>query len=78
MLEMGPVFAARLEADALAADRWRADTPTFRRQAAHWVMSAKRDETRERRFTELLSALRDGRRPRAWLVAREDREKARA
>ena len=78
MLEMDPAFAIRLEADAVATDRWRAEAQTFRRQAGHWVMSAKRDETRERRFTELLSTLREGRRPRAWLVAREDREKARA
>jgi len=76
MLDLDPAYAIRLEADAMAADRWRTETKTFRRQAGHWVMSAKRTETQERRFGQLLAALREGRRPRAWLVARADRETA--
>lgn len=76
MVELDRAFVTRLEADAAAADRWRAETNTFRRQAADWVMSAKRPETRERRFVALLAALREGQRPRAWPVARADRGKA--
>jgi len=73
MLELDPSYVSRLEGDASAAARWHAETKTFRRQAGDWVMSAKRTATQERRFGELLAAMRDGTRPRAWLVARADR-----
>ena len=76
MLALDPSYAGRLETDAAAADRWRAETRTFRSQAGHWVMSAKRAETQKRRFAQLLDAMRNGTRPRAWLVAREDRDAA--
>jgi uncharacterized protein YdeI (YjbR/CyaY-like superfamily) len=61
----------RLEADGVAAARWAAETPSFRRTAAHWLASAKRPETRERRFGELMEALRAGRRPKPWVIAQE-------
>lgn len=34
---------------------WEAQPPGYRRTAAHWVASAKRPETRTRRFTTLMS-----------------------
>jgi uncharacterized protein YdeI (YjbR/CyaY-like superfamily) len=61
----------RLEADGVAAARWAAETPSFRRTAAHWLAGAKRPETRERRFGELLDALRAGRRPKPWVVGQD-------
>ena len=61
---------ARLEADDAAATRWAAETASFRRTATYWVVSAKRPETRERRFSQLLEALRAGTRPRPYLVER--------
>lgn len=67
-LELDNDLRARLAADAAAAARWEAETPSFRRTAAHWLASAKRPETRERRFGELVEALRAGRRPRPWVV----------
>jgi uncharacterized protein YdeI (YjbR/CyaY-like superfamily) len=70
---LAPEFAAALAADAAAASHWEAAAPSYRRQAADWVMSAKRAETRERRFAELLAASREGRRPRPFLVRREER-----
>lgn len=65
---------ATLRADATANARWESERPSFRRQAAHWVTVAKRAETRERRFTELLAALRAGTRPRPFLVSRPARD----
>jgi uncharacterized protein YdeI (YjbR/CyaY-like superfamily) len=67
-------MAVRLDADAAARSRWAAEQKSFRRGATHWVTSAKRPETRERRFAELLDALRAGTRPRPFLVERERRQ----
>lgn len=63
---------ARLRADASAREVWEAERPSFRRQATFWVTSAKRSETRERRFGQLLEALRAGTRPRPFLVVRAE------
>jgi uncharacterized protein YdeI (YjbR/CyaY-like superfamily) len=71
--ELEASMSARLLADVAAAARWQAEQPSFRRTAAHWVTTAKRPETRERRFGELLDALRTGRRPKAFIVQRESR-----
>jgi uncharacterized protein YdeI (YjbR/CyaY-like superfamily) len=64
-MDLPAAWRVRLEADAEARRFWEAQPPGFRRQAADWVMSAKRPETRERRFTELLESASAGRRPRA-------------
>ncbi len=50
-----------------------ATPPGYRRQAGHWVGSAVRPETRARRLAELIRASARGTRPRAFLVARADR-----
>lgn len=65
----------RLEADEAARAHWQSSTPSFRRQAIHWVMSAKRPETRERRFATLLADASAGRDPQPFLVSREQRSK---
>ena len=67
-LELEAAMLERLRADAEALRRWEAETPSFRRQAAYWVMSARRPETRERRFGTLVAEVRAGRRPRPFLV----------
>ena len=67
---LAPEYAAALAADPAAASHWEAAAPSYRRQAADWVMSAKRAETRERRFAELLATTRAGSRPRPFLVTR--------
>jgi uncharacterized protein YdeI (YjbR/CyaY-like superfamily) len=72
-LELEPEMLARLEADSAAAARWTAEQPSFRRTASYWVASAKRPETRERRFAELLATLRAGTRPKAFIVERGER-----
>ena len=65
-LELPPEWLARLA----AVPHWQAETPSFRRQAAYWVMSAKGQETRERRFATLLDEARAGRRPKPFIVER--------
>ena len=68
--ELPDDMLARLAADDQARTHWDAERPSFRKVATHWVTSAKRAETRERRFEELLDALRKGGRPRAFVVER--------
>jgi uncharacterized protein YdeI (YjbR/CyaY-like superfamily) len=69
-LELEPDMLARFRADDLAWTHWRAEPPSYRRTATYWVASARKPETRERRFGELLQASRDGRRPKAFVVER--------
>ncbi len=47
-------YEERLRANAAAAEYWDARPPWYRRTASHWVTSAKREETRERRLTQLI------------------------
>jgi uncharacterized protein YdeI (YjbR/CyaY-like superfamily) len=47
-------YEERLRANAAAADYWDSRPPWYRRTASHWVQSAKREETRERRLTQLI------------------------
>jgi uncharacterized protein YdeI (YjbR/CyaY-like superfamily) len=47
-------YEERLRANPAAAEYFDAKPPWYRRTAAHWVMSAKREETRERRLTQLI------------------------
>jgi uncharacterized protein YdeI (YjbR/CyaY-like superfamily) len=44
---------------------WLAQPPGYRRQASWWVLSAKRDETRERRLATLIEDCAAGRRVKA-------------
>ena len=52
----------RFEADAAAWAFWQVQPPSYRRAITHWVSSAKREETRERRFLKLLEDSRAGQR----------------
>jgi uncharacterized protein YdeI (YjbR/CyaY-like superfamily) len=45
----------RLRTDPSAARYWEAQTPAYRRTAAFWVTSAKREATRERRLATLIA-----------------------
>lgn len=53
---LGEDFAKRLEANQAAAAYMSGRTPAYNRQVVHWIMSAKRPETQERRFEELLDS----------------------
>jgi uncharacterized protein YdeI (YjbR/CyaY-like superfamily) len=59
--ELTPEMLARLEADPVASAWWHGATATYRRQCAHWVVSAKREATRQSRFEALLDDSRHGR-----------------
>lgn len=51
-----------LRADAAAWTYWEAQPPHYRKGAAHWVMSAKREETRRKRLATLIEDSAAGRR----------------
>jgi hypothetical protein len=65
----------RLRASPEAWAFWESRPSSFRRGAAHWVTSAKRPETQERRFVTLLEELARSRLPAPFLVTREQRGK---
>lgn len=54
-------YAARLVADPRAAAFWELATPSYRKIAVNWVLTAKREETRERRMAQLLEDCAAGR-----------------
>jgi uncharacterized protein YdeI (YjbR/CyaY-like superfamily) len=54
------------KADARAWAFFSAQSPSYRRTATWWVMSAKREETRQRRLARLMEACVAGRRPGAF------------
>lgn len=57
--ELPPECLARFDAAALAF--WESQPyASYRRPAAHWVMSAKRPETREKRLQQLIADCRAG------------------
>lgn len=60
--ELEPAWQAQLEAHPKAWAFFQSLAPSYRRIAIHWVMSAKRPETRQRRFEQFLAASSDGER----------------
>ena len=52
---------ARFRADDAAWADWERRSPSYRRQATHWVTSAKQATTRERRLATLIEDSRAGR-----------------
>lgn len=72
-LELEPGMVVRFKADAAAWAAWQAEQPSYRRTASYWVMSAKRQDTRERRFAELLQVSHSGTRPKAFIIERAER-----
>jgi uncharacterized protein YdeI (YjbR/CyaY-like superfamily) len=52
--ELAPEYEARLRANKAAAEYFESRPPWYRRTAIHLVMSAKREETRERRLEQLI------------------------
>jgi uncharacterized protein YdeI (YjbR/CyaY-like superfamily) len=65
--------AASVKAFKAARRAWawfETQAPWYRRTAARWVMSAKREETRARRLAELISSAARGERASPFIVAR--------
>jgi uncharacterized protein YdeI (YjbR/CyaY-like superfamily) len=52
--------AAKLDANAKAAVFFAAQPPWYKRAAIHWVLSAKRADTRERRLEQLIDSSAKG------------------
>ena len=59
---LAPSFARQLKANPAAGHYFDSQPPGYRRLAAWWVMSAKRADTRARRFATLLEDCAAGRR----------------
>jgi hypothetical protein len=55
-----PACLDLFRADRPAWSYYQAQAPWYRRTTAHWVMSAKRDATRERRLAALIDSSRRG------------------
>ena len=59
--QLAPDYDARLRSNKAAADYFESRPPWYRRTAIHLVMSAKREETRERRLEQLIEDSAAGR-----------------
>jgi uncharacterized protein YdeI (YjbR/CyaY-like superfamily) len=62
--ELGDAETARFEADAAAWEFFQRQAPWYRRNAIHWVTSAKREDTRAKRLAQLIADSAAGRRLR--------------
>ena len=56
-----PEFEERLRAHGAAAEWFDGRPPGYRKTAIHWVISAKREETRMRRLQQLIDCSAEGR-----------------
>lgn len=54
--KLTPELAGLMAADAKATRFFEAQTPSYRRTAVFWVMSAKKEETREKRMQVLVAS----------------------
>lgn len=68
--ELSAEEEARFRSDGAAWAWFSAKPPSFRKQAVHWVISAKRAETRERRLATLIADSAAGRPIRAMTPSR--------
>jgi uncharacterized protein YdeI (YjbR/CyaY-like superfamily) len=59
-LTLPPAFDRTLRASKPAAAFWDARPPWYRRTCAHWILSAKQETTRERRFAQLIDCCARG------------------
>ena len=60
--ELSPADLARFKTNVKAWTYFASEAPWYRRVAVHWVVSAKREETRERRLAALIADSAAGRR----------------
>jgi uncharacterized protein YdeI (YjbR/CyaY-like superfamily) len=68
--ELPAEWTATFQADPGAWRYWMGETPSYRRTASYWIMSAKRPETRERRFRTLVADSAAGHRVKPFIVER--------
>ncbi|MGD2070784.1 MAG: YdeI/OmpD-associated family protein [Gemmatimonadota bacterium] len=60
--ELGEEFEAEFRAHEAAWAFWRSESPSYRRTATAWVVTAKREATRRRRLATLIRDSANGRR----------------
>jgi uncharacterized protein YdeI (YjbR/CyaY-like superfamily) len=60
--ELPPEYVARFQENRTAWELFQKQPPGYRRTATHWVMSAKREETRLKRLATLIEDSANGRR----------------
>lgn len=71
--ELPAEYEQRFRADAAAWEYFQSQAPWYRRTATHWVISAKREETRQKRLATLIDDSAH-RRPIAGLDRKGKRE----
>ena len=76
--KLARAYMRQLKANAKAWDFFETQPPYFKRTAAGWIMSARREETRQRRLDELIGAAVRGQRPKPFILPRAEREAAAA
>ena len=59
-VRLDPVYEEQLRSSPSASAYFESQRPSYRRAARGWVMSAKRQSTRDRRMTELVAACEAG------------------
>jgi uncharacterized protein YdeI (YjbR/CyaY-like superfamily) len=59
-LKLPEEYEQRLSANPAAREYWESRPPSYRKAATFWVMSAKREETRERRLGQLIEDAANG------------------
>jgi uncharacterized protein YdeI (YjbR/CyaY-like superfamily) len=52
---LAPAYARIVRANAAASAYYQSQAPWYRRTTTHWVMSAKREDTREKRLAILIA-----------------------
>jgi uncharacterized protein YdeI (YjbR/CyaY-like superfamily) len=68
--KLPPEYEQRLKAEPAAWDWWSASAPSYRKTATFWVVSAKKEETRERRIDQLVEHSARGERVPPFRVRR--------
>jgi uncharacterized protein YdeI (YjbR/CyaY-like superfamily) len=59
--DLPPAFAVQLGADPSAAAFWAVATPSYRKLATNWVLTAKQEKTRDARMAQLVDDCANGR-----------------
>jgi uncharacterized protein YdeI (YjbR/CyaY-like superfamily) len=75
---LAPPFGAALKKSKAASAFFDAQPPGYRKTAGWWVVSAKKDETRWKRFGDLVKYCEQGKRIPGFTPLRPARKKAKA
>jgi uncharacterized protein YdeI (YjbR/CyaY-like superfamily) len=71
--QLAAPYLKRLRASPSAWAFFKSQPPWVQRTATHWILSAKREETRLSRLAALIAAAERGERPAPFLVSRRER-----